>query len=51
MQLKANEVTRATVTIRLATLCTITVGAIATTPNDTPGMTTFTQDFIDKLPL
>lgn len=51
LQLKANEVTRATVTLRLDTVCTVTVGGLATTPIDTPGSTTFTQDFLDKLPL
>ncbi|HEX9982645.1 MAG TPA: carboxypeptidase-like regulatory domain-containing protein [Thermoanaerobaculia bacterium] len=52
LQLQASEVTRATVTLRLEVGQTITVGAIAVNPTDSiSSSTTFTQDFINKLPM
>lgn len=53
LQLKANEVTRASVALSLnSTAFSITVGAIAVDPMMNSGTsTTFTQDFISKLPL
>lgn len=54
LQLKANEVTRANVALSLdsANTMTIVVGAIVVDPLTNSGIsTTFTQDFIGKLPL
>jgi hypothetical protein len=52
LQLNASEVTRATVTLRIEAGETITVGAIAVNPGDSiSSSTTFTQNFINKLPM
>lgn len=52
LRLKASEVTHASVVLRLEPADTIIVGAIAVDDmNGIPASTTFSQDFIDKLPL
>jgi hypothetical protein len=52
LQLKASEVTHASVALRLNTMGTIIVGAVAPDPMSLENgiSTTFSQDFINKLP-
>ncbi|HEV7768772.1 MAG TPA: hypothetical protein VGQ76_27515 [Thermoanaerobaculia bacterium] len=52
LQLKASEVTHASVTLRLDSALMITVGIVAGDPmTRNEGLsTTFSKDFIDKLP-
>jgi len=52
LQLNAGEVIRANIGLRLDTTCTVVVGALAASPaaNSEVSMT-FTQDFVNKLPL
>jgi hypothetical protein len=51
LQLNASEVTHVTVDLRMELGVTITVGAFAAPNNGITSSTTFTQDFINKLPM
>jgi hypothetical protein len=50
LQLKASEVTHATVALRLNLTETITVGGIGPDPMSIPLSTTYSRDFMDKMP-